>query len=223
MLALICAYQPLRAAGAAPAMPAADCAPIHAAVVERFISADCAACWASPPATATPPGQWLLDWIVPSARGDDAPLASAAPSEAGERARRATGTPLADGASVQHATAKRASSGVRLSVVSGPAWNGYFGVQLDAQGTLPSGSMAWIALVESVGAGTDGTPVPRQVVRTVSGPLELPELRGGHPARILQAMRWPETAKPERLRARAWIERPDGRIVVMAGERCAAR
>ena len=33
-------------------------------------------------------------------------------------------------------------------------------------------------------------------------------------------MRWPDTAKPERLRARAWIEQPDGRIAAMAGERC---
>jgi hypothetical protein len=38
---------------------------------------------------------------------------------------------------------------------------------------------------------------------------------------VLQAMRWPETAKPERMLARAWIERADGRLVAMAGERCA--
>jgi hypothetical protein len=48
-------------------------------------------------------------------------------------------------------------------------------------------------------------------------------LRSGQPWQHLQAMRWPETAKPERLRAQAWIEQRDGRIVAMAGERCDAR
>jgi hypothetical protein len=221
-LATVCARHAW-AAGDAPAAPSADCAAIHAAVVERFIGADCADCWARSPATLPQPGQWLLDWIVPSARGDDAPLSPAAPGEASARARRATGAALAEGASVEHASARRSATALRLSVVAGPAWNGYFGVQLDASGALPKGSMAWIALVESVGAGTDGTPVARQLVRTVAGPFELPELRSGRPARVLQAMRWPETSKPERLRARAWIERPDGRMLAMAGERCTVR
>jgi hypothetical protein len=108
-----------------------------------------------------------------------------------------------------------------LTVASGPAFNGYIGVQLDGRGRWPAGTSAWIALVESVPSGTDGTPVPRQLVRTVAGPLEPAELRSGERWRVLRSMRWPETAKPERLHARAWLERADGRIVAMAGERCA--
>ena len=36
----------------------------------------------------------------------------------------------------------------------------------------------------------------------------------------LRALRWPETAKPERLQARAWLEAPDGRVLAMAADRC---
>ena len=210
---------PVRAQDAADA----PCAPAHAAVLERFISAECSACWTDASVAAAAPSEWLLDWIVPSARGDDAPLSPAAPSEAAGRARRVSIIGTNDERSAAHRTVARSASRARLTVASGPAFNGYFGVQLDGRGRWPAGTGAWIALVESVNAGTDGTPVPRQLVRTVAGPFQPAELRSGKTWRVLQAMRWPETAKPERLRARAWLERADGRIVAMVGERCSAR
>jgi hypothetical protein len=199
----------------------ASCAPQHAAMIERFISAECSACWTDASTPAATAGAWLLDWIVPTARGDDAPLSPAAPDEAAARARRALNSEVADGHTTVHRSAARRAGSARLTVVSGPAFNGYLGVQIDGRGRAPSGSSVWVALVESVPAGTDGTPVPRQLVRTVAGPFQPRELRSGHAWRVLQAMRWPETARPERLHARAWIERADGRVVVMAGERCA--
>jgi hypothetical protein len=212
-------------AGTLHAQPSdiAPCAPAHAAVLERFIGAECTACWTDASTSGAPPGEWLLDWIVPSSRGDDAPLSPAAPSEATGRARRTLNTGVDDARTVVHRTAARAASRAQFAVASGPAFNGYFGVQLDGRGRWPAGTSAWVALVESVAAGTDGTPVPRQLVRTVAGPFQPAELRSGKPWRVLQAMRWPETAKPERLRARAWLESADGRIVAMAGERCDAR
>jgi len=203
--------------------PAAPCARTGAAVFERFISAECSACWTDASAPAAPRDEWLLDWIVPSARGDDAPLSPAAPDEATGRARKVLITTVNDARTDVHRTAARRAGPARLAVASGPAFNGYFGVQLDGRGRWPAGTSAWIALVESVAAGTDGTPLPRQLVRTVAGPFQLNELQSGKPFRVLQAMRWPETAKPERLRARAWLESADGRIVAMVGERCHAR
>jgi hypothetical protein len=199
------------------------CPRASAAVLERFISAECEACWTD--ANVPPRGadEWLLDWIVPSPRGDDAPLSPAAPLEASARARRALGTEPANGRTTAQHSAARAGNGLRLRVSSGPAWSGYFAVQLDGAGRAPSGATAWIALVESVNAGTDGTLAPRQLVRTVAGPFEPAELRSGKPWQRLQAMRWPETAKAVRLSARAWIEQRDGRIVAMASERCDAR
>jgi len=168
-------------------------------------------------------GEWLLDWIAPTAKGDDAALSPAAPAEALARAQRALGRAPEPGATTPHRTAARSHGALRLRVQSGPAWNGYLGVQLDGSGPAPSGATVWLALVEWVDAGTDGSAVPRRLVRTVAGPFEPAELRSGKPWQRLQAMRWPDTAKAARLRAQAWIEQRDGRIVAMAGERCDAR
>jgi hypothetical protein len=198
------------------------CPRVSATVIERFISADCDTCWTDQAAGAIADDAWLLDWIVPSARGDEAPLSSAAPTEATARTRRALKTALAANRPAQQRTAARRPTQLELRVASGPAWNGYFGVQVDGGGRLASARSVWIALVETVAAGTDGTAVPRQLVRTVAGPFEPRELRNGERWQLLQAMRWPETAKAARLRARAWIEGADGRIVAMAGERCRA-
>jgi len=201
----------------------APCPRADAAVLERFISAECEACWTDAAIVRPAAGEWLLDWIVPSKRGDDAPLSPAAPLEARARAQRALAALPADDRTSVRRTAARGRSSPQLRVSSGPAWNGYFGVQVDASGRASDGASVWIALVETVTAGTDGSAVPRELVRTLSGPLQPVELRRGQPWQLLQAMRWPETAKASRLRVRAWIEDANGRIVVMAGERCGAR
>jgi hypothetical protein len=202
---------------------AVPCPRVHAAVLERFISAECQACWTDASVAQAGAGEWLLDWIVPSVRGDAAPLSSAAPPEARARARRALKAEPAKDRTRTQRSAARSDSSWQMSVVSGPAWNGYFGVQVDASGRADSGVSAWVALVEAVPAGTDGSAVPRELVRTLSGPFTPSELRSGQPWQYLLAMRWPETAKASRLHARAWIEDAAGRIVAMAGEPCGAR
>jgi hypothetical protein len=221
-LATSCVAAGAAAPAAAASAPAA-CPRESAAVLERFIDAECATCWtdAAVPRPAT--NEWLLDWIVPTAKGDDAALSAAAPVEALARAQRALGKAPAGGITTPHRAAARGSRALQLRVRSGPAWSGYFAVQLEGSGRVPAGASAWVALVEWVEAGTDGSAVSRRLVRAVAGPLESAELRSGQPWQHLQAMRWPETAKPERLRAQAWIEQRDGRIVAMAGERCDAR
>mgnify|MGYP003482941296 CR=1 FL=1 len=203
------------------AVTAGDCPARPRQLLERFISADCERCWSQAGANAAPRDAWVLDWIVPGARGDDAPLAAAALSEARERVARMAGlAPHADAAAAQR-TPLRTPAGARLSVTAGPAWKGYFGVQLDSHGRWPNGSVAWLALVEAVPAGTDGTPVPRQLVRTVAGPIAIDARQTRQ--RDTRAMRWPETAKPERLRATAWIESPGGQILGFARDQCARR
>ena len=202
---------------------ATPCPPANAAVLERFINAECEACWRDAAAAQPKGSEWLLDWIVPSARGAEAPLSSAAPAEARARAGRALKSAPTDARARVQRSAPRSASSLQLSVVSGPAWNGYFGVQVDGSGRSAAGASVWVALVEAIPSGTDGTPLPRELVRTVSGPVTPAELRNGQPWQHLLAMRWPDTAKPSRLRARAWIEDGHGRIVAMAGERCGTR
>ena len=102
----------------------------------------------------------------------------------------------------------------------GPAWHGYFGVQADVHGALPPGSSLWLALIEAIPAGAEGNPVKRELVRSVAGPLTLALPRGKAGIQHLQAMRWPDSAKPERLQARGWIESADGTILAVASPRC---
>ena len=57
---------------------ASDGVPQPAALVERFISADCESCWSDAETARPGRGELALDWIVPGSRGDDAPLSAAA-------------------------------------------------------------------------------------------------------------------------------------------------
>ena len=81
------------------AVPTAATAPAcprpGAAVVERFISADCPDCWSASDVAAATSG-WLFDWIAHTPTGPQAALASAACTDAEEREVRAGG-PLSTG------------------------------------------------------------------------------------------------------------------------------
>ena len=81
-----------RAIKEAMAQPRASCSsdaqPKPTVLVERFLNADCASCWAEPPAVAAAGRDALvLDWIVPGTQGEDAPLSAAATPDALERLR----------------------------------------------------------------------------------------------------------------------------------------
>ena len=220
------ADQPAAVAGRATAAPAprSNCPAAQAAVREFFIAADCSRCWGEAATEARPPTGWRFDWIVPVAA--DAAMAVAALPEAAERAERAPGAvgrPAPGTQSAHQRPALPARQAPRFSVVSGPAWQGYIGVELslrqDGDRRWPAGSSAWIALVELVDAGSEGTSVARALVRTTAGPLPLPQA-DGRPLKHLRALRWPASALPERLQARAWIEGPDGALLAVAADRC---
>ena len=223
------AAAPAPATGPRPA-PQAACPATGAAVLERVFSADCAVCWASDPglrqAKARPVPRWVFDWIVPADAA--APLAAGALPESAERAERAARGTLAGltagPATERHQAPRALPAGLQLRARSGPAWQGYFGVQLSLRRTagtrLPAGSTGWLALVEQVPGGSDGTPLDRALVRSLAGPLPLDALPAGQPLTHLRALRWPASAEPTRLQARAWIEAPDGTILAVAADQC---
>lgn len=207
----------------AAAAPATTCPAAQAPLAEAFIAADCADCWASAAATGAraTAAAWRLDWIIPTTA--DAPMAAAALPEAAERALRVGSMP---GPGRQLQTQRGVTSplrGLQLKVVSGPAWQGYIGLELSlrqsARHALPAGSTAWLALIEQVDAGSEGTAIARALVRNVAGPLPL-DGSAGRALKHLRALRWPTTALPERLRARAWIEGPGGEVLAVAADRC---
>jgi len=196
----------------------AACPPAQPQVLlERFIPADCAACWqVVPPNPAPERRAFVLDWIVPAPPGSDAPLAAAALPEATPRAAREGRLDANETSTRSHPLP--ATSALKVSIDDGPALNGYIGLQMKvrygAARPLPHGLHGWLALVERIDAGSDETPVDRLLVRALAGPLSLGALARA-PVDHLRAVRVPDTGKPERLTAVGWVETGNGRVIAI--------
>ena len=175
------------------------------------MSADCESCWAAQGLKSEAKRTVVLDWIVPA--GDASPLAAGALSEAKVRA----GVMSAGATALRSSPLKTAAP--RLRIADGPAWNGYVGLQLTVHrqshrnGKLPVGAVAYIALVERVAAGSEGSAVARQLVRSVVGPLSLEELSTVTPVRHFRAMRLPDGAQAEKLASVAWVQSANGTVI----------
>lgn len=191
-----------------------DGQPEPVALLERFISADCEACWQAGSAPRPRRGELAIDWIVPGSRGDDAPLSAAATRDALDRlgalGRRAPGR--LD--SVRTARQQAAGS---LRVAVGPAFNGYVGASIQSLGGGQGPFTGWLALVETLPAGTEGSPVERNLVRNL-----LQVAWPAAPGRRFEArpMGIPEGADPDRLRVVGWLQDSRGRIRAISESRC---
>lgn len=195
------------------------------ALLERFINADCEACWASADAPAPRPGAVAIDWIVPGSRGDDAPLSAAATRDALDRLQ-ALGQTAPERTSAT--THPRKSTGAqRLRVAHGLPLGGYMGASIELKRVpkAPGQVTAWLALVESVPAGTDGTPVARNLVRNLLKSTWNKDtlLSNEKQMRWLESrpMSVPEGANPDRIRVVGWVEDTKGRMTHIAQSRCA--
>lgn len=218
----------------AQASCSSDGTPQPVALFERFISADCEACWsdAATPAPSATAGAAVLDWIVPGKAGDDAPLSAAATSDALARlhaiGRKPPTTTDVFVASVD------APVPAGLRVAHGLPFNDYLGTGISLtparkaqpQAT-PAAPLAFhLLLVEAVPAGSDGTVVPRAIVRnllqgtwTESG---LQASAKGTPPHWMEtrSMRIPDGAKAERLRLVGWVQDAEGRVMAAAQSVC---
>ncbi len=189
-------------------------APMQTSLVERFLSADCEACWRAgiAPKDALALAPFVLDWIVPSPRGGDAALSPAALDEAAARAGE-----LPPGGLLQRRQTLQLPRGLSISVQDGPAWSGYIAVRLRVQvegAALPAGVVGYLALVELVPAGNEGTPIERRLVRALAGPLLLDNALAS--TDHLLALRMPPGARPDRLAAVGWIEASSGKVIALA-------
>jgi hypothetical protein len=199
-----------------------DGRPQPVALLERFINADCEACWADAATPQAARGELALDWIVPGGRGDDAPLSAAASRDSGARLE-ALGR--ARPATTDYSRSKIQPAPQRLRVSHGLPFNGYLGTSIELKPGSGRPWRAWLALVETIPAGVEGTPVERNLVRNVlqpswggAGPLSKEEQRRLYEARPLSI---PEGANPDRLRVVGWVEDSQGRIRAIAQSRCA--
>ena len=242
----------------AQASCSSDGAPQPVTVLERFINADCEACWGdvATPAPSASSGTVVLDWIVPATTGDQAPLSAVATNDAlvrlaalgrkvptttdvyvtsVEPSAVATTTPAA-AASAPAAPATAAGAG-KLRVAHGLPFNDYIGTAISwaparptkAQGKsypAPQGNLRYhLLLVESVPAGTEGTAVPRHIVRNLlEGPWAPAELRSQTKARPhwmeVRPLQIPEGAQAGRLRVVGWVSDAQGRTVAAAQSVC---
>lgn len=210
-----------------------------AALVERFISADCDTCWADPATPKVKAAELALDWIVPSAKGDEAPLSAAASRDALARLLALRMEAPRTASSTRHnVAAATAATSLALRVAHGVALGGYMGTSIElkpARGATrpPQPLTAWLLMVEEVPAGTDGTPVARNLVRNVLQPAlvfnstllnieQIKKLKSLKPSRLFESrpMSIPAGANPERLRVVGWVEDASGRVIASAASRC---
>lgn len=210
---------------AQPSVCASDGQPAPVALLERFISADCATCWQDAATPVALPRQMAIDWIVPGAQGEDAPLSAAATRDALTRLA-ATAQTAPTGSAQTLAPVLPSPPRTTLRVAHGLPLNGYVGASISLQwgqaAKPPSQPLtAWLLLVEAVPAGTEGTPVPRHLARN----LFMAEWRS---STAPQRARWkasrvmgiPEGTDPARLKVLGWVQDAEGQVLAAAASRC---
>ncbi len=196
-------------------------------LVEHFISADCAACWSEPQTTRPAAQAMTIDWIVPSAQGDEAPLSAAAIREA--QIRLDTLGQATPATSFVTTTPVLGKPTYQLQVAHGLSVGAYVGATIElkisdkAQPSMPL--TAWLLLVETLPAGVEGAQSEKNLVRNVlvstwakpdeqtnSGLVIFRELR---PLSIAQG------ALVQRLRVMGWVQDARGQLLSAAQSVCA--
>lgn len=244
-LFLLLLLAPLLPSAQAQGVCSSDAQPQPVRLLERFLSADCEPCWsrASPQASAKTQagGQshqvLMLDWILPSRQGDEAALSGAASRDALLRLQ-TLGRP-APAREMQLSSSVPKGSAYRLRVAHGVALGGYIGASIEVRGMpspkaaspapTPGGSQrgettAVLLLVETIAAGTEGTPITRHLVRNMlqipwpgvnaTGHQEPPSLLERRPLSV------PSGAQAQRLRVVGLLQDQQGRLLAAAQSAC---
>ena len=193
-------------------------------LLERFVSATCILCWKEkPPQLQEHRDAWVLDWLVATGGAAVKPatprsafLAAAALPEASDRVTRAGSLASDEAFTLSHPLAQR--SALALEVRDTPLPGGRIELRMAARFTsqrpLPAGLQGWLALVERIPAGEEGSPVDRQVVRAVVGPLPMEGL-AKRPIDHLRTVAAPKIDYPERLASLGWVETEKGRVIAV--------
>lgn len=113
----------------------------------------------------------------------------------------------------------------RLRVQHGLALGGYIGASLrfNAKPGAQGPFTGWLALVEWLPKGTEGSPVPRQLVRNLLTEPIAPQPSADWPYQLWRPMNLPEGTQPERLGVVGWVTDTDGRLVALTQARCGGR
>jgi hypothetical protein len=197
------------------------------ALLERFINADCADCWTDPATPRAGRGTVALDWVLPGGQGDNAPLSAVATRDGIKRlAALGTSPPPA---SLNKKTQVQTQTGT-LRVAHGLPVSGYMGASIGFQVPAPAATrtfIGWLALVEVLPAGTEGSPMPRNLVRNLvqTNWDGREQLSNKEQLRFIESrsMDIPAGMKTDRARVIGWVEDTQGRMVAAAQSRCAGK
>ena len=195
-------------------------------LVERFTNADCDSCWTDPATPVPARSAIALDWVAPGSQGDDAPLSAVATRDALARLEA-----LKQGLPVKSKTMQQPVSGLkdaRLRVAHGQPVSDYLGASIELKPVSPAARQpltAWLALVETLPAGLEGSPVERNLVRNMLSRTwdGRKQLSKDEQNRLFESrsMNIAPAANPERLRVIGWVEDEQGRVLLAAQSRCA--
>ena len=200
-------------------------------ILERFISADCKACWSEPEATLPQPGTVVLDWVLPGALGDEAALSAVASPDALLRlealGQRATAT---TNAFVTPVTAHPSLARSTLRVARGLAMSGYIGASIELKPAPQPAPLwqltAWLALVEILPVGLEDSPVERHLVRNVFQSnwnlARKPSKENLIHWFDQRSMSVAQGANPERLQVIGWLADGKNRVLAASQSRCIA-
>lgn len=246
IVALMVALTPSPAAAQSSCSSDGQAAP--RVILERFINADCAACWRDNAVAPTPLGGLAIDWILPGSQGEDAPLSAVASRDA---AWRLEALNLAmPTVSLNHSSAPRRvqrpaqqaldphSFAPHLRVARGIALNGYMGASIELtlsqkQARQPAQRgpwTAWLVLVEAIPRGTEGSAVDRLLVRntlTLSWNAgtrlsKKDQVKQGEIQTFFESrpMSLPPGTNPEHLRVVGWVENSRKQVITSAVSSC---
>jgi hypothetical protein len=197
-------------------------------LLERFINADCESCWRDPATPKAGKNHAVLDWVIPGSKGEDAPL-SAVASRDGLSRLEALKTPAPTEAMTSTLPVKGLKN-TTLRVAHGIVLSGYTGASIELK-PIPAAAKgqqltSWLALVETVPQGTEGTPVERNLVRNVlqsswDGRKKLSKTEQNHFFES-RSMSVAQGVNADRLRVIGWVEDAKGRVLVAAQSLCLA-
>lgn len=206
---------------------ASDGQPNPTQLLERFIDADCDSCWKDPATPNATKDQLALDWVTPGSKGDDAPMSDIATRDALTRLESLTKQPPAT--SSTRAQAVRGVKGATLRVAHGLPLADYVGASIELK-PIPASARgqnwtAWLALVETLPAGTEGSPVARNLVRNLfQAPWNVrKQLSQTEQSHFFdqRSMSIAAGADASRLRVIGWVENENRQIVAAAASQCA--
>ena len=206
---------------------ASDGEPRPLQLMERFINADCDTCWADPTTPTAGPAVLALDWVLAGSTGDAAPLSAVATRDA-ELRLQALGEPAPARSSARTRTVTKLPAST-LRVAQGLPLADYLGASIELKPIPLSAKKqqwtSWLALVETLPAGSEGSPVERNLVRNLlqSNWDGRRPLSKGEQNRFFESrsMTIAPGANRDRLRVVGWVEDEKGRVVAAAQARCA--